>query len=210
VSLHQNGVAASNKRLLSDILSVLGMVSGEPGRKCLHYKLSGFPKELGSWGHEYVRHLTGEISEVRATACLTLLPVPISRPRVACLHESMQLCPSQSGCRLFTPQLLFVPWVQEYNERVDKSDTPAVDDLLALVNDIVPFHMKHNAEAEAIDLLMETQQLKSLQTSEFVDESNFARVCLYLLRSADYVGDADDSRELLETTYEVRPGLSFP
>ena len=61
----QSGVAAVNKQLLSDILSVLGMVSGEPGRKCLHYKLSGNVKDLASWGHEYVRHLTGEISEVR-------------------------------------------------------------------------------------------------------------------------------------------------
>ena len=87
---------------------------------------------------------------------------------------------------------------------MQSSDSPAVDDLLSLVNDIVPFHMQHNGEAEAIDLLMETQQLKTLQTSTYVDESNFARVCLYLLRSADYVGDVDESKELLETAFEVR------
>lgn len=30
-----------------------------------------------------------------------------------------------------------------------------MDDLLALVSQIVPFHMTHNAEPEAVDLLLE-------------------------------------------------------
>ncbi|CAN0496974.1 unnamed protein product [Ectocarpus sp. 12 AP-2014] len=32
-----------------------------------------------------------------------------------------------------------------------------VSDLMALVDDIVPFHLQHNAEAEAVDLLVEVQ-----------------------------------------------------
>ena len=92
---------------------------------------------------------------------------------------------------------------QEYNEREQAEPALPVDDLLALVTDIVPFHMQHNGEAEGVDLLMETQQLGMLLESEYVDASNFARVCLYLIRSADYCGDADESKELLETAYEV-------
>lgn len=40
-------------------------------------------------------------------------------------------------------------------ERPDKDDKRA--DLLALVAQIVPFHMSHNAEPEAVDLLLEVQ-----------------------------------------------------
>lgn len=32
-----------------------------------------------------------------------------------------------------------------------------VSDLMELVDDIVPFHLQHNAEAEAVDLLVEVQ-----------------------------------------------------
>ena len=80
-----------------------------------------------------------------------------------------------------------------------------VDDLLALVDDIVPFQMKHNAEAEAVDLLMEVQRLGKLinPTAPVVDERNYERVCLYLLRSADYVSDPDDLVNLLTTAYSI-------
>jgi hypothetical protein len=50
--------------LFADVLSVLGMVVAHDTRDCMKYKLQGNRKELGEWGHEYVRHLAGEISEV--------------------------------------------------------------------------------------------------------------------------------------------------
>lgn len=56
--------AAENKELFADVLSVLGMVAADEGRVCLNWKLKGNRKELGSWGHEFVRHLAGEISQV--------------------------------------------------------------------------------------------------------------------------------------------------
>ena len=71
------------------------------------------------------------------------------------------------------------------------------DDLMVLVDDIVPFQMQHNAEAEAVDLLLEVQQLSKLLTSNVVDERNYERVCLYLLRSSDLMADPDDLQELL-------------
>ena len=46
----------------ADVISVLGMtVTG--ARDCLKYKLLGENKDIGDWGHEYVRHLAGEISQ---------------------------------------------------------------------------------------------------------------------------------------------------
>ena len=52
--------------------------------------------------------------------------------------------------------------------------------LLTMTKEIVPYHMDHNAEAEACDLLMEIEKLELLQ--EYVDESAYPRVCLYLSR----------------------------
>ena len=126
---------------------------------------------FGIWGHEFVRTLSGEIGN-------------------------------------------------EYNDRViQQNKNPDNDDdfkdLLYMISYIIPFHIQHNAEAEAIDLLMEVQRLKLLLTlsstsvadadanddiaaSEVkkkvvvVDENNYERICLYLIKAADYMSDPDD------------------
>tara|TARA_B110001450_G_C17598706_1_gene472022 strand:+ start:84 stop:539 length:456 start_codon:yes stop_codon:yes gene_type:complete len=102
---------------------------------------------LGSWGHEFVRSLAGEIG-------------------------------------------------QEYNQRVIDGDDPDSDesfkDLLKLVYVIVPFHLTHNAEAEAVDLLIEVQRLKYLLELGSIDEKNYERICLYLIKTANFMSDPDD------------------
>ena len=46
------------------ITRVPGQKNAEPGvRESLSFKLKGTPSELATWGHEYVRHLSGEIAE---------------------------------------------------------------------------------------------------------------------------------------------------
>lgn len=40
---------------------------------------------------------------------------------------------------------------------MDEDGEADVSDLMELVDDIVPFHLQHNAEAEAVDLLVEVQ-----------------------------------------------------
>ena len=117
---------------------------------------------LGSWGHEFVRSLAGEIG-------------------------------------------------QEYNARVveqgidpDSGDEP-FQDLLDLVQRIVPFHVSHNAEAEAVDLLIEVQRLQYLlqMQDELIDETNAHRICLYLVKTADYMSDPDDFVVSIETAFRV-------
>ena len=49
---------------LADILSVLGMTQGDEERlDTLKYRLLAPSEDLGSWGHEYVRHLALEIGQ---------------------------------------------------------------------------------------------------------------------------------------------------
>ncbi|KAI0242456.1 26S proteasome non-ATPase regulatory subunit 2 [Lamellibrachia satsuma] len=50
------------QRFCADVVSVLGMTMSE-GRECLKYRLLGSHEHIGSWGHEYVRHLTGEVAQ---------------------------------------------------------------------------------------------------------------------------------------------------
>ncbi|KAH0546132.1 26S proteasome non-ATPase regulatory subunit 2 [Cotesia glomerata] len=49
------------RELCSDIISVLAMTMAE-GRDCLKFRLTGSALPLSEWGHEYVRHLSGELA----------------------------------------------------------------------------------------------------------------------------------------------------
>ena len=78
---------------------------------------------------------------------------------------------------------------QELDELKPEPSSPADvanrrDKLLDMVYQIVPYLMQHNAEAEACDVLMETERLDLLQ--QYVDQTAFPRVCLYLRRSAQF------------------------
>eukprot|EP00466_Bigelowiella_natans_P005987 jgi/Bigna1/92950/estExt_fgenesh1_pm.C_1110005 len=137
--------AGSNKKLLADILSVLAMTMGKQSRESLKYKLIGSDEPLGSWGHEYIRNLSGEIGV-------------------------------------------------EYNERLEKEEK--TEDLIKLVDEIIPFNMKHNSEADACDLLMEVSMLDKIQ--EYVNKDNHARVCRYLLSCSDYLSDEEEITKLMK------------
>ena len=82
-------------------------IATDGSRESLLYKMKGHATDLGSWGHEFVRALCGEIG-------------------------------------------------QEYSARFNAGEN-MVEDLLSLVKEIVPFHLKHNAEPEAVDILMKVQ-----------------------------------------------------
>jgi 26S proteasome regulatory subunit N1 len=56
-------VNAACKQDLADVVSVLATVSAEEGqRDALDFCLKGTGKDPSAWGHEYIRHLAGEIA----------------------------------------------------------------------------------------------------------------------------------------------------
>ncbi|XP_065855782.1 26S proteasome non-ATPase regulatory subunit 2 homolog A-like isoform X2 [Euphorbia lathyris] len=87
---------------------------------------------------------------------------------------------------------------QEYAKR--QSEETAIDDLMELVTQIVAFHMKHNTEPEAVDLLMEVEYLEIL--IHHVDKTNFRRTCLYLTSAARYLPDTD-YKLILDIAYMI-------
>ena len=120
---HEAMAAGPAKTQLADIMAVLAMTMGEPGkRESLSYKLKGDPTDLGSWGHEFVRALAGEIGEE---------------------YNARSIKAAEDGLG-------------------EEAAQEAMKDILGLVKVIVPFHLAHRAEAEAVDLLIEVQQLKIL------------------------------------------------
>lgn len=60
--------------------------------------------------------------------------------------------------------------------------------------------MKHNAEADAVDLLMEIESIESLP--QFVDSNTFARVCLYMVSCVPLLPPPDDLA-FLHTAYNI-------
>lgn len=65
----------------------------------------------------------------------------------------------------------------------------------------MPYNMQHNAEPEAVDLLMEVEQLSKL--IEFSNENNYERVCLYLLSCAQYAADTEEMTNAYTTAYRI-------
>jgi 26S proteasome regulatory subunit N1 len=112
------------------MLSVLGMTySDEQRLDCLKYRLQSPSSDLGSWGHEYMRHLSLEIG-------------------------------------------------REFQNRLN--DDKSTDDIIDLALTLVPFFLKHNADADAVDILSELEMIDHIE--KYLDENSYARVCMYMVR----------------------------
>uniref|UniRef100_A0A0V0G3B6 26S proteasome non-ATPase regulatory subunit 2 n=1 Tax=Triatoma dimidiata TaxID=72491 RepID=A0A0V0G3B6_TRIDM len=86
-------------------------------------------------------------------------------------------------------------WGHEYVRQLEGeiadewSTTEDKDSLLPLIEGIIKFDMEHNAEIQACDLLMEIDRLDMLDSH--MDQSNYSRVCLYLVNCAVYVEEPE-------------------
>ncbi|KAL3325699.1 hypothetical protein AABB24_036770 [Solanum stoloniferum] len=78
---------------------------------------------------------------------------------------------------------------QEYARLESEQERPLYD-LMKPVQQIVSFNLKHNAEPDAVDLLIEVEDLDLLL--EHVDSSNCKRTCSYLTSFAKYLPWPDD------------------
>jgi 26S proteasome regulatory subunit N1 len=129
---------------MADMLSVLGMTSSDQDRRdTLKFRLLSPSKDLGSWGHEYMRHLALQIGH-------------------------------------------------EYDVRVN--DDQSTEDLTELALALVPFFLKHNAEADAVDILSDLEMIDRIP--KFLDENTYGRVCLYMVSMVPLLAYPDNDRFL--------------
>jgi 26S proteasome regulatory subunit N1 len=71
---------------------------------------------------------------------------------------------------------------------------------MGLVEQIVPYDMTHNAEPEAVDLLLEVERIDMLEAH--ADDKNYARTCLYLLGCHAYLPEPEDSA-VVRTAFNI-------
>ncbi|KAI4970816.1 hypothetical protein ZWY2020_001730 [Hordeum vulgare] len=93
----------------------------------------------------------------------------------------------------------------------DNGSSTPIESKIELVLEIVKFHMKHNAETEALDLLMEVGYLEVLTDKKYekyftmlldlVDSTNYKRACLYLTSFSIYLLTPD--REAYVATLDI-------
>jgi 26S proteasome regulatory subunit N1 len=132
------------------VLSVLGMTHGDEDKlETLKYRLLAPSGDLGSWGHEYIRHLALEIG-------------------------------------------------QDYQRRM--TDDVESDDLVDLARALVPYFLKHNAEADAVDLLSELERIQEIP--QYLDENTFPRVCLYMVSMVNLLTYPED-QQFLQTAHDI-------
>ena len=115
----------------------------------LKYRLLAPSEDLGSWGHEYIRHLALEIGE-------------------------------------------------DYQRRM--TDDVDVQELVDLARTLVPYFLKHNAEADAVDLLSELERIQELP--KYLDENTYPRVCLYMVSMVNLLTYPED-QQFLRTAHNI-------
>lgn len=113
--------------------------------------------------------------------------------------------------RLLSSQDTIVDWGHEYLRHLALeigeayqenlgTDESLIHKLTQLSMKIVPYFLKHNAEADAVDLLLEIENIDKLP--QFVDENTFARVCLYMVSCVPFLAPPDDL-SFLNTAYTI-------
>ena len=115
----------------------------------LKYRLLAPTGDLGSWGHEYIRHLALEIG-------------------------------------------------QDYQRRM--TDDVEADELIDLSRSLVPYFLKHNAEADAVDLLSELERIPEIM--DYLDENTFQRVCLYMVSMVNLLTYPED-QQFLKAAHDI-------
>jgi 26S proteasome regulatory subunit N1 len=86
----------------------------------------------------------------------------------------------------------------EYNRRQETDES--TDDLVELALEVAPFFLAHNAEADAVDLLLQLDIVPKLVG--FVDKNSYKRVCLYIASCVNYLESPDDAI-CLRTAHDI-------
>ncbi|KAL1406243.1 proteasome regulatory particle base subunit [Vanrija albida] len=161
------------RALLASILSVLAMTYSDTGKRdTLYYRLiSGSEEAPGSWGHEYVRHLAAELGEEYVQL------VEHSDDAEATEDDAVANGSKTNGDAEDAPK-------RDYN----------VEQLRALGLELVDFFLKHNAEADAVDLLLELEYINVI--ADKVDDKTYNRVCQYMVSCVPLLVPPDDEQFL--------------
>jgi 26S proteasome regulatory subunit N1 len=173
--------------------------SDNGNRDTLHYRIVSNSKESpGSWGNEYVRHLAAELGEeynllIREQAGMADGETSGSDDKAAdSISPEKPLTQAPAGVDVATAQDGVVSAGSESvpaaTAGIQHKARPLKtrQQLLDLALELVPFFLQHNAEADAVDLLLEVESIGSLVSEGLLEgkkgEDIYARVCQYMVR----------------------------
>lgn len=88
---------------------------------------------------------------------------------------------------------------ESYQESLGSNESYTTS-LIELSLKIVPYLLKNNAEADAVDLLTEVESIEKLP--QFLDDSTYARVCLYMVSCVPLLAPPDDL-SFLNTAFSI-------
>lgn len=75
------------------------------------------------------------------------------------------------------------------------------DELIAIVDKIVPYFVANNAEHDAIDLLLIVDKLEDIKG--YVSAQNFSKVYMYLSAVCGYSSDQDELVKTLTIIFDL-------
>ena len=155
---------------------VLAIAYEDSVKDSLKYKLMGCQTDIGTWGNEYLRSLAGQLG----------------------IEYQRRVEGDEDTAELIELVKQIVPYVRR---RCPRSRTGALahslTDSLARSR---RYHVEHNAEPEAIDILIEVDHLHMLEAH--VDKHNYERTCLYLTSCSSYLPEPDD-KNALKVAFEI-------
>ena len=87
---------------------------------------------------------------------------------------------------------------KEYEKRLEREEE--TQDLTHLALSLIPYFLKHNAEADAVDLLSELEMIDELP--KFLDEDTYSRTCLYMASMVSLLTYPED-QQFLRTAHDI-------
>ncbi|KAJ2018098.1 proteasome regulatory particle base subunit, partial [Coemansia sp. S680] len=89
---------------------------------------------------------------------------------------------------------------EEFAAKIEDEDEESAETLLEVAKEVVPFFLKHNADADAVDLLEELGHHELI--ADYVTKETFERVCLYMISCSPLLAPPSDLG-FLETARKI-------
>lgn len=162
-----------------------------------HYpQLTGLYEEWRQQGSGRSHELVVQLADVLSVLAMTYLDVG-KRDSLKYRFLCEEGCVADWGHEYMRNLALEIG--EAYQELLGADDEYTMR-LIQLSLQIVPFFIKHNAEADAVDLLLEVESIEKLP--QFLDDATYARVCLYIVSCVPLLAPPDDVA-FLQTAYSI-------
>jgi 26S proteasome regulatory subunit N1 len=217
--------SSENAKFLADVLSVLAMTLGDEDiRESLHFKLRGTPEAPHLWGHEFVRHLAGEIAReydfITVPESLTpAAPIPATIAQLQTLVDDIVPFLITSNAEPEAVDLLMeVDSLDKLAQLTDEHNFPRVcrylkacasftpdgDEMTSLLSTAIDIYAKFNKIPDAVQVairLGDVARIESLYETTEVGSAERVQLALDLGRANISVGEGleeeDDLRDAI-------------